>query len=131
MTLEEFDAEWDRCAPWIEAALEWSLGTHLLEDVKELVLTDRAQFWPGTNAAAVSEISVQPRMKILHFWLCGGDMREILEEMLPVAEAWGVTQGCSRFTTAGRIGWRRVMAKHGYSPAWESCVKDLADVHWR
>lgn len=122
MTAED---EWRRCALWIEAALEYGGGTHNLDDVLALVLAGDAQFWSSPNAAAVTEINEYPRFKCLHLWLCGGDMNEILHEMLPKAEAWARSQGCSKTTTAGRIGWGRVMAPLGYRPWAEMCMKDL------
>lgn len=124
--IETFNAEWDRCAPWLEAALEYGGGTHLLEDVRERVMTDDfCWFWPGKKAAAVSEIVIHPRLRQMNFWLCGGDLHEIIDEMLPVAEARGILAGCTRFSTSGRVGWRRVLKAKGYMPALDVCWKDL------
>lgn len=117
--------EWARCRPWIEAALEYALGTHTIEDVWALVLAGQAHFWPGRNAAVVTEFHPFPRLKALHFWLCGGDLTELTQEMRPAIEAWGALNGCTRFTTAGREGWQRVMARHGYQPHWHICAKDV------
>lgn len=126
MTREGFDAEWDRCSPWLEAGLQFCHGAYLIDDVKHIVMTDPdTQFWPGKRSAAVSQILHNPRLTQLHFWLCGGELDEIVDEMFPVAEAWGVTQGCSRFSTAGRQGWRRVLKPLGYMLAYEVCYKDL------
>lgn len=119
-----FEAEWARCAPWIEGALAYAGGTHLIEDVREMVLAGDAQFWPGERAAIVSEVLVYPRLKNLHLWLVGGDLKELLRMRL-VLEAWGAARGCVKVTTAGRPGWRRVLGKHGYGAGWDVCVKEL------
>jgi hypothetical protein len=119
-----FAAEWTRCAPWIEAALEYSRGTHLIEDVRAMVEAGRAHFHPFARCAVVTEFLVYPRLKALHFWLCGGSL-EALVEVEPRIAAWGVLQGCTRFTTAGREGWRRALRANGYEPAWHVCLRDL------
>lgn len=119
------EREWERCKPWIEAALEYAHGTHLIEDVWDLVLRGEAHFWPGRRAAIVTEFSDFPRLKALHFWLCGGDMHELLDEMRPAVEAWGCLNNCTRFTTCGRPGWARVLKGAGYAPEWHVCRKDV------
>lgn len=124
MTSTPAAAEWARCRTWIEAALAYCGGTHLIEDVEAQIERGEAQFWPGERSAVVTELVQFPRMSALHFWLCGGDLKELTTEMRPRIEAWGVGQGCTRFSTAGRHGWQRVMKRHGYEPLWNVCVKD-------
>lgn len=126
MTSEEFDAEWDRCKGWLCEALEYCHGSWTIDDVRDLVLRDEnTWFWPGKNSAVVTEIIQNPRVKQLHMWLCAGDMAELVNLMLPSVEAWGALAGCSRFSTAGRPGWKRVLAPHGYGLSHEVCYKDL------
>lgn len=119
------EAEWERCRHWIEGALEYSGGTHSIDDVAAMVRRGDAQFWSAPNAAAVTEIIDFPQFKCLHLWLCGGDMNEIIHKMLPVAEAWAKERGCSKTSTAGRVGWGRVMAPLGYEPLAQVCMKEL------
>lgn len=120
-------SEWERCAPWIEAALEHALGSHNLADVYELITDPDSgyHFWPGKRSASVTQIIEFPRLKRMHMWLCGGDMSEILD-MLPSAEIFGAARGCTQFTTAGRPGWDRVMRRFGYVPAGRICMKEIA-----
>jgi len=99
--------------------------THDIEDVERMVSKGEAQLWLGQKSAAVTEIIQFPKCKVLHLWLCGGDLREITETMLPEAEAFARKEGCNRLTTAGRIGWDRVMRTHGFTPAASICAKDL------
>lgn len=100
-------------------------ATHDIEDVERMVESGEAQLWVGKKSAAVTEIIRFPKCKTLHLWLCGGDLLEITEEMLPRAEAFARAEGCTRLTTAGRIGWDRVMKKHGFTPIASVCAKDL------
>ena len=119
-----FSDEWERCKPWIEAALEHCHGTHTIDDVLEEIIKGEAQFWPGKKSAVVTEWHVYPRKTYLHFWLAGGNMIELLEAMLPCIETWAKDQGCENFSMFGRQGWSRAMRSKGYSPAQYICVKD-------
>lgn len=100
-------------------------ATHGIEDVERMIEEGYAQLWEGEKSAAVTEIIDFPLCRTLHLWLCGGDLREITEDMLPKAEAFARKEGCTRLTTAGRIGWDRVMNKHGFTPIGSICAKDL------
>jgi len=119
-----FEDEWTRCAPWIEAALAYARGTHLIGDVKAMVEAGRAHFHPFATCAVVTEFLVYPRLKALHFWLCGGALDELIA-VEPLIAAWGAANGCTRFTTAGREGWRRALKGNGYESAWHVCMRDL------
>lgn len=118
----DFEAEWDRCSAWIEAALAYD-PTHNLDDVREAVLTDRARFWPGHACAIVTEVSTWPRMKTGHIWLAGGDMIEMQHVFQPQIEAHFRAEGCALSIITGRRGWSRIA---DYRPTAFSCVKELA-----
>ncbi len=127
---DRFEAEWARCSPWIEAALEHCHGTHLIEDVRDLVATSPVHaLWAGQKSALVSQLIYHPRVIQLHLWLCGGNLRELLD-MLPTIEGYGLLNGATLFSTGGRqkngrSGWARILKSRGYAPAWEICLKDL------
>lgn len=108
----------------ISEALDYQ-STHDISDVEKMIDEGDAQLWLGEKSAAVSEIIVFPKMKVLHLWLCGGDMEEITEVMLPKAVAFASERGCKRMTTAGRKGWDRVMSRYGFNPIASVCAKDL------
>jgi len=114
----------DHCRPWIEAALEYSGGTHTFEDVKERILDGRLQLWPAERGCAVTEIVIYPQKKVLHVFLAGGEMGQIID-MIDSAVAWGKTQGCSGMTIAGRRGWEKVLAKYGYRPVMTVLEKEF------
>lgn len=113
-----------RWQDYIIPALSYQ-ATHTIEDVEALVESGLAQLWLGERSAAVTEIIEQPRSKDFSLWLCGGDLEEICEEMLPKAEEWAKAEGCTRFLTSGRPGWDRVMKKYGYTPIGNVCAKVL------
>ena len=114
-----------RLAQHIEAALEYSAGTHTLQDVAQGVEENRFQLWAGTQSAVITEIIVYPRLKNLHYFLAGGDLDE-LKLIRPHIEAWAKKVGCTRVTLAGRKGWARTfLADDGYAPRWHILSKEL------
>jgi hypothetical protein len=120
-----FEAAWTRSAPWLATALAHAGDTHGLEDVQAMIADGSAQLWATPKAAAVTLIEHDPRERRLLLWLAGGDLRTLLNEMLPQAEAWARGQGCRRMLVVGRPGWERAMAPMGYAPLARVIAKDL------
>ena len=115
----------DRLRQHVEAALEYSGGTHNFDDVAEMVRDNRLQLWPAQNSVVLTEIIVYPRLKNLHYFLAGGDLDE-LSRMRPMIESWGKSLGCTRVTLAGRKGWAKTFLKdEGYRPQWSVLAKEL------
>lgn len=108
----------------IEAALEYSGETHDFQDVADGILSGRMQLWPAEKGCAVTEIVLYPKKSVLHVFLAGGEMETIVN-MIDSAVAWGKTQGCTSMTIAGRRGWERVLAKHGYKPVMTVLERDF------
>lgn len=118
--------EWARCRPWLIASLERDGGFHAIGDVERAVAEGRAQFWPGVNAAAVSEWWNFPRFRALNLWLVGGDLAECLTLMLPAIERWAIEQDCTRLMGFGRPGWKKAGARHGFRPVFTAYLKELS-----
>ena len=122
MTDEE---DLERLRHHVEAALEYSGGTHGIEDIAEGLKKGRFQLWPANDSVVVTEIIVYPRLKNLHFFLAGGDLDE-LRLMRPLIEQWGKNMGCTRVSLAGREGWSKTFLRdEGYKPKWFVLSKDL------
>ncbi len=121
------ESEWARCKHWIAAALEYSRGTHTIEDIEAGIAAGQYTFWPGRGCAVITEFIEYPQLKALNFFLFGGDLQD-LKEMEPHIVAWAKAQGCTRFMGGGRKGFERVFASAGYEPAWFVLVKDLEHV---
>lgn len=118
-------SELERCAQWIEAALEYSGGTHTLQDVGDMIASGAAHLWPGKRSAGVTEIVNTPGMRNMHIWLAAGEMEE-LKEMHRCVELWARAAGCKRVTLSGRKGWERSFLKdRGYSPRWVTMAKEI------
>jgi hypothetical protein len=104
-----FESEWERCAPWIAAALQAAPSGHSLEDVKALVERREVRFWAGRKAAMVTEIQTWPQGKWLQIWLAGGDLGELVTELRPAAEAYAKSLGCTLAIINGRPGWQAAL----------------------
>jgi hypothetical protein len=119
------EEDFERLRHHVAAALEYSGGTHKIEDIAEGIRRGQFQLWPGRDSAVVTEIIVYPQLKDLHYFLAGGDLDE-LRLMRPLIEQWGKSIGCSRVSLAGRKGWERTFLKdEGYEPKWFILCKDL------
>ena len=120
----EFQAEVTRCRQWIEAALEYSGGTHDFIDVVEGLYKGTMQLWPAEKGCIVTEIVVYPRKKMLNVFLGGGDLEQILDMHENVIE-WAKAQKCEALTMTGRFGWKKPLAKHGWKTLHSSYIKEF------
>jgi hypothetical protein len=116
--------ELTRCRPWIEAALEYSGGTHNFEDVVSGLAEGKMQLWPAPKGCIVTEIVVYPRKKVLNVFLGGGELDQLMDMHKDVI-AWAKSQGCVAVTITGRHGWKKPLTKHGWKPLHASYVKEI------
>lgn len=116
--------ELQRCRPWIEAALEYSGGTHSFSDVVQGLVEGRMQLWPAERGCIVTEIVQYPKKKVLHVFLGGGELDQILDMHEDVIR-WAKAEGCVGLTMSGRLGWKRPLAKHGWRPILMTYEKDF------
>lgn len=114
-----------RCRSWIEDALEYAGGTHLFEDIVAAVIEGRMQLWAGEKGCAVTEIIVYPRKKVIHVFLAGGDMSQIIDFEESALE-FGRMNGCTTMTLAGRKGWTKVLDKHGWKESFVVMSKETS-----
>ena len=119
--------EFDRSWPWLQAAIE-TIGeqTHTKDHIWQRVEAGRAQLWPLSRSAVVTEIvGYDNDVRHLRLWLAGGDLDE-LRAFVPRLEAFGRDNGCSKAIIEGRKGWLRALASQGYNePKAVTLTKDL------
>jgi hypothetical protein len=113
-----------RCRFWIESALAYSGGTHEYKDIVDGVLSGHMQLWSGDSGCAVTEITVYPSRKILHVFLAGGDMDQILD-FEESAIKFAKMNGCDAMTLAGRKGWARVHRDRGWKEQFVTLMKEF------
>lgn len=120
---QQLTAELRRCRPYIEAALQFTGGTHEWEDIVYLVRKRTAQFWPGKNCAVITELVDTPGLRYCGIWLAGGELEELKEVERNIA-LWAREQGARKVIIRGRPGWEKVL--EGYRRAYVALEKDLA-----
>ena len=122
--MADLQEELIRCRPWIEAALEYSGGTHEFEDIVIGIYEQRMQLWPAENSCLVTELVNYPRKRVLHVFLGGGNLEEIMGMHSDVIK-WAKLQGCSGMTMTGRLGWKKPLAEHGWKTVHQSYAKEF------
>lgn len=121
MTLEE---QLVRCRPWIEAALEYSLGTHDFLNIVDAVLTGNMQLWVDEKGCAVTEVLDFPKKRILHIFLAGGEL-DAVRALENSAVEWAKSIGCSAFTLTGRRGWEKALKNDGWETTHSMMIKRI------
>jgi len=116
--------ELERCRPWIEAALEYSGGTHDFDDVAKGILDGSMQLWPSPRGCIVTEIVIYPKKKVLNVFLGGGELDQLLDMHNDVTD-WAKRYGCEALTITGRFGWKKPLKAHGWKPLHASFQKEI------
>ena len=116
--------ELERCRKWIEAALEYSGGTHNFDDIVEGLKSGVLQLWPTPRGCIVTEIVIYPRKRVLNVFLGGGELDQILDMHTDVID-WAKSQGCTALTMSGRAGWKKPLEPHGWKPQHSTYVKEF------
>lgn len=116
--------EWERCKPWIEAALPYTGGTHAIADIEAEMRRGHLALLAGQNSAMLCEVRNYPRMRALHIFLAGGDLME-LKSFDPMIDSAARSLGCSRISIAGRHGWERALSDLGYRKRWTVLSKEM------
>ncbi len=114
----------ERCRHWIEAALEYSGGTHNFDDIVDGIKEGRMQLWPSARGCIVTEIVIYPRKKYLNIFLAGGELDQILD-MHDSVRAWMIEQKCDAAMMSGRLGWKKPLEKQGWSFLQAHFVKEV------
>ena len=124
--------DWDRWAPRFAEALDPNLYT--LDYLTALVGMMKAQVWFGADAAIVTEIRTYPTgARVIHGLVAavdpgsapGAGLREIVEVLVPRAEAWARSIGCILAIVESRPAWVRVLKQYGYEPHQQAVRKEL------
>jgi hypothetical protein len=90
-------------------------GFYRIERLDDDVLSGRVQFWPGNNAAIITEIvDYAGGEKVIQGLWATGDLDEMVEHIIPFVEDWARSIGCTSVLIESRPGWERVLKSAGY-----------------
>src|SRR5262252_3252293 len=102
-------AHFERCWPWLAAALEHADNTHRKEDVLQSFENGSAYFHPLPHAAMATYFKTHPSgLRDQVYWLAGGDLGEIVKGVELLTQ-WARDEHCDRSVIVGRKGWARVL----------------------
>jgi len=118
------DAEFERCSGWLQDALDYAGNSHELSDVKAGILEGRFTFWPAPGGAIVTEFIEYPAFKVIHAWLVGGSLAQIID-MIPSLVVYGRQFGCTKLTGTGRPGWVRALKAQGFTGIMTTVSKEI------
>lgn len=127
MTVADLMAEWERCSPWLEAAIATARDGRSLDDVFYDVCTGAMQFWPGEDSAVVTQLLDHPDgRRECNIFLAGGSL-DTLERMLVEIERFARANNATVMTVMGRRGWERsfLVKTAGYMPVATLYRKEL------
>ena len=80
------------------------------------VMSGKFKFWRGNRSGIITELRTYPTGATdIHGIIAAGDMAEIINELIPQAEAYGREQGCLAAIIESRPGWVKALAPSGYS----------------
>lgn len=89
-------------------------STHTFEDVILSVLKGDMQLWHTPKGSAVTEVINAPRKRIMHWFLAGGEMDQVLRFQDSI-RIYARAIGCTEMTLSGRPGWVKVLRRHGWT----------------
>ena len=121
----EWVPEFKRCRQWIENALEYSNETFNIIDIADGMAHGDLQLWPAEKGVIVTQITSYPRKKVIHCFLAGGEMDDVMKLEKDVVR-WGKSQGCQAITLVGRPGWAKsFLTDIGYHSAHVSMIREI------
>jgi hypothetical protein len=95
----------ERCWPWLAAALEHAGNTHSKEQVLAAFKDGSAYFHPLPHGAMSTYFQTHPSgLRDQVFWLAGGDLGEICKGV-ELLTRWAREEKCDRSVIYGRKGW--------------------------
>lgn len=112
--------QWAKWRPRFAEAMDLTFDT--MDGLEKMVFQGRLQFWPGQEAAIITEIyTYAGGEKVIQAKWAAGDMTEITQ-MAAGIEAFGRSQGCTTSLIEGRGGWAKPLKVLGYQP-WSVTLK--------
>lgn len=109
---------------YIADALEYSGGTHSIDDVYQACVVGEAQLHPLEKSCIITEVVDYPSLTVCRIWLAGGELDELVEAEKFIA-VWAKAQGCDAMEINGRKGWQRQLKD--YTATSVILTKDLRD----
>lgn len=110
---EDAEKVWPLVEPFLKSALKRWLPVYFTCDLLDMVQKDAAQLWIVVDneqeilyAAAMTQILVYPRGKIMNVFLLGGkDWKKWKHDISSAMERFAYDEKCDFLQSIGRRGW--------------------------
>jgi hypothetical protein len=110
--------------PAFEAALDRRY--YPIEWLDQRLADERATFMGTERAAIVVELRQYPGGALdVHGLIAAGDKDEIVNILIPQAEAWGRERGCIAGVVESRAGWAKTLKNSGYEMSQMTVRKEF------
>lgn len=97
-----------------------------IEWLDSQILNGDAEFMRSENAAIIVELRRFPGGAMdVHGLIAAGNKAEIVEDLIPRAEAWGKEFGCIAGVVESRPGWAKALKSSGYEVSQVTVRKEL------
>jgi len=108
----------------LQRALDLTGEGFTLDDVADAVEAGEKQLFIEPGGVVITEVIEYPAGPVLNIWLAAGRMEDCLRAHDRAIE-WAREQGIEKAITTARKGWKRVMAKRGWTAPLVYLEKDL------
>lgn len=99
--------------PEIEHALQHAEFSHTFDDITAMVIRGELVLHTFEDCFSLSQISVFPQFKTLHFMIVGGNLKSIIAKK-KIFQIIAKEQGCRYLSFSGRPGWAKALKDHGW-----------------
>lgn len=113
-TLEDFRTEYPRVRGWLIDAQAKAGKVDAERDILDGLADKAYVLWVGEECAAITENMVWDKRPVCVVVLAGGDLKEIVNDGIPVITEAAKASGCDGILLFGRPGWQRVLEPHGF-----------------
>ena len=105
-------------------ALRRAGGTHIVQDIADMIVRGVAQFFGDDKGACITEVITYPRRRVLNIWIAIGE-REACLGLLPQIEEFARANGCTGIVETGREGWIPFLEARGWHKFGMVMMKDV------
>ena len=99
---DKLKEKFEKNRKYIADALEYSGGTHSIDDVYLACAVGEAQLHPLEKSCIITEVVDYPSLTVCRIWLAGGDLDELMQAEKSIA-VWAKARDAMRWKLT--VGW--------------------------
>jgi hypothetical protein len=95
-----------------------------IDDLRQLALAGRVQWWGDERASLATELLTYPRRRVLNVFMAAGELREVLALQDEVTD-FARSNDCTHMVAHGRPAWGLVGKPLGWLPHSIQFVREV------